>query len=183
MRSRIARWIAWSLVAIFIALATAGVTLQIISNTSYSRIPIAALIIVIILVGAWPVIGAMIVSRHPQHPVGWLLSLGLLAGPIDMFAHGYVSYDTMAFSGSLPAVGLALVWLKWSGFPFAVTAFTLMILLFPDGRLPSPRWRMVGWTAVAALLLYLPFQATEPGPVDPFSGISLLNPLGVSASL
>lgn len=183
MKPRIARGIAWSLVVVFIALATVGLTFQLITNTSYSNIGIPVLIIMLILAGVWPAIGAMIVSRHPRHPVGWLLCFGLLAGPMDMFAQGYVSFDTHALSGSLPGVGLALVWLKWSGFPFATTAFTLMILLFPDGRPPSSRWRQVGWTAVGALVLYLPLQALEPGPVDPFSGIFLLNPLGVSLSL
>jgi len=183
MSARTARWIAWSLVVVYIVLATAGLSLQFITNKSYTNLGIPVLMIMIILVGIWPIIGAMIVTRHPSHPVGWLLCFGLLAGPIDMFAYGYVSAATNTLSGSLPGVDLALVWLNWSGFPFAVIAFALVILLFPDGHLPSPRWRIVVWTAVAALLLHLALQASKPGPVDPLSGIVLPNPIGVNESL
>jgi hypothetical protein len=183
MNPRLARVIAWSLVFVFITLATAGLSLQLITNTSYTNIGIPVLLLMIVLVGIWPVIGAKIVTRFPRHAVGWLLIFGVFFASFDMFAQGYVSFSTAAPSGSLPGVGLALIWLNWSGFPFSTAAFALMILLFPTGRPPTLGWHIIGWTAVAALLLYLPLQALRPGPVDPPSGIFLLNPLGVSASL
>ncbi len=183
MNQRIARGIAWSLVALYIALAAIGLTLQILTDTSYTNIAFPVLFIIIPVIGVWPAVGALIISHHPQHPVGWLLSLGLLAAALDMFTSGYVSYNTNIYAGTLPAMTFALIWLKWSGFPFATTAFSLMVLLFPDGRPLSPFWRKVTWTTVAALLLFLPIQAVQPGVVDPFTGILLDNPVGVSPSL
>jgi hypothetical protein len=159
-------------------------TLQAISNTPYVNTGLPVLAILVILVGVWIVTGALIISRHPQHPVGWLLCAGLFSPAIDMFAAGYAAYDTYAFSGSLPGVDLALVWLKLGNLgAIGLVAFTLIILLFPDGRLPSPLWSRVSWTAVGTLLLYLPLQASEPGSADPVFLPIRINPLGVSASL
>jgi hypothetical protein len=159
-------------------------TLQAISNTPYVNTGLPVLAILVILVGVWIVTGALIISRHPQNPVGWLLCAGLFSPAIDMFAAGYAAYDTYAFSGSLPGVDLALVWLKLGNLgAIGLVAFTLIILLFPDGRLPSPLWSRVSWTAVGTLLLYLPLQASEPGSADPVFLPIRINPLGVSASL
>lgn len=184
MKSRTARGIAWALVVLYIILAGVGLTLQAISNTPFANTPIPVIIILLSLLGVWIVIGALIISRHPRHPVGWLLCAGLFSAPFDMLAAGYTGYDTYGFSGSLPGVDLALVWLKLSNLgALGLLAFILIILLFPDGRLPSPRWRTVSGTAVVALLLYLPLQALEPGPADPSFLPVRVNPLGVSPSL
>lgn len=183
MKPRTARFIAWSLVASYCTLAAVGLTLQFRTNNSYTNIAFPVLLIIIPLIGIWPVVGALVISRQPRHPVGWLLSLGLLGAAFDMFFSGYVSYDTNVYTGTLPGMTVATLWLKWSAFPFATTAFTLMTLLFPDGRPSSPFWRKVTWLAVGTLLFFLPIQAVEPGAVDPFTGISLNNPLGVSPSL
>jgi two-component system NarL family sensor kinase len=183
MTLRTARWIAWSLVALYITLATHGLILQSLSDTSYTNIAFPVLLAIIPVIAIWPVIGALIISRHPRHPVGWLLCVGLLAVAFDMFFSGYVSYDINVYAGTLPGITFALLWLEWSGFPFATTAFTLMVLLFPDGRPLSPSWRKVAWAAAATLLLYLPIQAVSPGVVDPFTGILLANPLAASPSL
>jgi two-component system NarL family sensor kinase len=183
MTQRTARWIAWFLVVIYVTLATAGLALQAITDTPFVKTGFPVLIFLVILVGIWMVTGALIISRHPQHPVGWLLCAGLFSSAIDMFAAGYAAYDTYVFSGSLPGVDLALIWLKLVNLgPLGLVAFTLIVLLFPDGRFPSPGWRKVAWTTVGALLFFLPLQALEPGSADPFTLPMRANPLGVSAS-
>ncbi len=182
MNVRIARWIAWSLVTVHVFLTTVGLALQVITNTTFNNFGIPLLVVMNLAAVMWPIIGALIVAKHPRHPIGWLLCVSLFGAPFDMFAAGYYSYD-LAYSGSLPGIAAALVWLKWSAFPFATAAFTLIILLFPDGHLPSPRWRKVGWTAIAALLLYLPLRAVEPGPVDPTTNVFANSPLAVTPAL
>jgi len=183
MNARLARTIAWPLVVIYIILVGAGLTLQGLVHTSYTQTGLPVLIILVSLVGVWMVTGTLIISRHPQHPVGWLLCAGLFFSALDMFSAGYAAYDTYVFSNSLPGVNLALIWLKLDSLgPYGLVAFTLIILLFPDGRLPSSGWRKVAWTAVGALFLFLPLQAVEPGPADPSFLPTRINPLGVSAS-
>lgn len=182
MNARLARGMAWSLVGVYIILVTAGLTLQVFSNTSFVNLGIPLLIPFILIIGVWPVIGALIISRHPRHPVGWLLCTGLFVVSLDLFATGYAYFDKYS-SASLPGVGIALVWLTLSGLPFAITAFTLMILVFPDGRPLSPGWRKVIWTTIGALLVYLPLQALEPGPIIVLLDPSFTNPLGMDTSL
>jgi len=183
MTQRTARWIVWILLVVYVSLATVGLTLQAITDTPYVKLGLPILIFLVSLVGLWMVTGALIISRHPQHPVGWLLCAGLFASAIDMFAAGYAAYDTYVYTGSLPGVDLALIWLKlvYLG-PHGLVGFTLIVLLFPDGQFPSPGWRKVAWTTVGALLLFLPLQALESGPADPFILPMRANPLGVSAS-
>jgi len=183
MTQRTARWIAWFLVVFYVTLATVGLVLQAIADTPYVQTGLPVLVFLVILVAMWMVTGALIISRHPQHPVGWLLCAGLFSSAIDMFAAGYASYDTYVFSGSLPGVDLALIWLKQVNLgPHGLVAFTLIVLLFPDGKFPSPSWRKVAWTTVGALLFFLPLQALEPGSADPFILPMRANPLGVSVS-
>jgi len=183
MTPRTARWIAWAIVVLYFTLAAAGLTLQGLARTSYTQTTLPVLILLVSLVGVWIVTGALIISRHPRHPVGWLLCAGLITGAIDMFAAGYAVYDTYVYSGSLPGVALALIWLKlvYLG-PHGLAVFTLIVLLFPDGRFPSPGWRKVAWTTVGTLLIFLPLQAVEPGSLDPSFLPDRTNPLGVSAS-
>jgi signal transduction histidine kinase len=184
MTRRTARWIAWAIVALYIILAAAGLILQGLAGTAYAQTVLPVLIVLVSLVGVWIVTGALIISRHPQHPVGWLLCAGLTFAAIDMFTAGYAAYDTHVFSGSLPGVDLALVWLKLVVLgPLGIVVFTLIILLFPDGRLPSRGWRKVTWIFFGALFLFLPLQAVEPGSIDPFYLPERTNPLSVSASL
>jgi len=183
MTRRTARWIAWFLVVFYVTLATVGLALQAITDTPYVKSGLPVLIFLVILVGMWMVTGALIISRHPQHPVGWLLCASLFSSAIDMFAAGYAAYDTYVFSGSLPGVDLTLIWLKLENLgPYGLVAFTLIVLLFPDGRFPSPGWHKVAWTTVGTLLFFLPLQALESGPADPFIFPMRANPLGVSAS-
>lgn len=127
-----ARRIAWFLVGLYVILGAAGLTLQAITGKPYvEQIGIPGLILSLILVGSWPVTGALVVSRHSRHPVGWLMFLGVIVGSIDMFAAGYAAYDTYVFSRSLPGADLALIWLTVGGMPFGIMAFTLATLPFP----------------------------------------------------
>lgn len=183
MSPRLARWIAWSLVGTFILLAAVGLTLQGLTRAPFGPNALPVAVILVSLVAGWIVIGARIVSRHPRHPVGWLLCAGLFSPALDMFSAGYAAYDAYAVAGSLPGVALAIIWLKLANLaPLGLVAFTLIILLFPDGKFPSPGWRKVAWTTVGTLGVFLLLQAVEPGPVTwgflPFGA----NPLAAGPS-
>jgi len=180
MNARIARWIAWFLVGIYFILMGSGLVLMVLAKSTIADIPFPSIlfIIVYILTGIWPVIGARIVTYHPRHPVGWLLFTTFPLAAVDVVSFGYASYATSMAPASLPIPGAILLWLNWSAQPFVTVSFTLMNLYFPSGRLPSRRWRAVAWISVAALLAYLALQAVEPGPLVLFP--SLANPHAIA---
>lgn len=89
-----------------------------------------------------PVIGWLIASRQSRNPIGWIfLVIGLSQATTGFFAN-YAAYGLVTSPGSLPGANLA-VWVQaWSWVPGFTGAFVLL-LLFPDGRPPSRRWRPI----------------------------------------
>ena len=117
-----------------------------------------------------PVLGAVIAARRPANPYGWLWCAYALGWAVVGFSEAYLTY---AAEGDLGAVRWAspVVWL--GGFVFAplVALTALILLLFPDGRLPSRRWRPLLW-AIAAVCLPATvagalLQPPAPAPPNP----------------
>jgi hypothetical protein len=108
-------------------------------------------------------VGAVLASRRPAHPVGWLLlALGLLmaAGGV---ASQYAPYGLLARPGALPAAStVALYYPAAAVVPLAVLGFVL--LLTPTGSLPSPRWRWWARIMVAVPVGYLLVVTLAPKP-------------------
>ena len=120
MTPRTARWIARFLFVAYVILATVGLTLQAMTDTPYINTELPVLIILVILVGVWIVTGTLIISRHPHHPVGWLLCVGLFSPAIDMRAGSPFPrvYGTLTL-----ALGSAVIFLELAD-PGAGTTIT-----------------------------------------------------------
>ena len=99
-----------------------------------------------------PVVGFVLASRRPANRLGWLfLGAGLGLG-LSFFSTQYAQHALVAVPGSWPA-GRAVAWLAnwiWA-IPYALLAF--VFLLFPTGRLRSPRWRVAAWSVAGAYTL------------------------------
>jgi hypothetical protein len=124
-------------------------------------------------------VGAVLASRRPRHPVGWLL-LGLgLSLTLWGLTFGYSHYGLVVRPGSLPAAGylagfhtgLTLIWLSCAGF---------VLLLTPTGSLPSPHWRWWAKVAAAAAVLWLLASLVHPTPLYP-DYPTIGNPLAIPA--
>jgi hypothetical protein len=123
-------------------------------------------------------VGALVASRRPAHPVGWLLlGLGLLVVGNGVVS-GYVSYGLLARPGALPAAAY-LAGVSNSIQVLWVTCVSFILLLTPTGSLPSPRWRWWARVAVAAPLLLVGLAAVDPQPLVP-EHPEVENPLAVA---
>jgi len=127
------------------------------------------------------VVGALIAYRQPRNAIGWIFcGIGLLVG-INSLAGGYAVYSLAggSFPGSLAETAAWFSSWSWSLLLYVPTTF--LLLLFPDGRLPSPRWRPVIWCAAIGLIGFVAGYALEAGPLDDFPRIT--NPYGVDSSI
>jgi hypothetical protein len=110
-------------------------------------------------------VGAVLASRRPRHPVGWLLLAQVASNLATGAAAQYLAWGLLP-GGSLPATrAVALAYPASAGGGLLLLGFVL--LLTPTGKLPSPRWRWWARAMVAVPLLLVVLLMLAPGPVDP----------------
>jgi hypothetical protein len=128
---------------------------------------------------AFMVVGALIVAHRPSNAIGWIFSaIGLLAFTA-LLAVQYATYAYVTRPGSLPGATLAAWYSSWPWVPAIALALIFTPLLFPTGRLLSPRWRPVAWLAGAATAAFMVLGALGP-ELDVARGHAIANPIGVA---
>ena len=98
--------------------------------------------------------GRLITSRRPGNAVGWLLGLIGVSVATSTFAEQYALYGLATARGSVPGARLVGA-LAGAAAELTVVMLLFLILLFPDGRLPSPRWRPVAWALFAVTAAWI----------------------------
>ena len=141
MSARSAAWLAWSLWAVTVALTALSLVLLVL-NLRYPNAPIPNYSLGNALVVIDVTVGAIVASRRPENPVGWLLCLSGVAVSTSTFTSLYAVYALLARPGSLPS-GEASAWIAAWILPIMIGIQVLFLLLFPTGRLPSRPWRWV----------------------------------------
>jgi hypothetical protein len=124
-------------------------------------------------------LGALISSRRPGNVMGWIfLATGVLGG-VQIFSGQYATVALAPDGPALPGGALAawFAMLAQNSFPVSIL---FLVLLFPDGRLPSRRWRPLAWAVGVFLAVTLVIGALSPGPFRDFPSAS--NPLGVEGA-
>src|SRR4029453_9192093 len=173
VRTRRVGWLAWAL-----AVALAAADLALLIMTRATPIPRGgaprmlnagwALLLLVIFV----TMGALILARRPANLIGWSFLIAGLGLAIQAFATEYAIYTLRTDPGVLPG-GLRVAWLRWLSFPAVTSALAALLLLFPTGRLVSPRWRPVAWLVIGWISLISvtnifgptrELSARDPGP-------------------
>jgi hypothetical protein len=175
MRFRASSWLAWSLAGLSLTMFVAGVALTFLSlsgapdtRPSSTWGTVGGLLVFVPFL-AFPLVGALIASKRPHNPIGWIcLTTGLF---------WMLIFSVPAGSGPYPVTLDALVQVSWV--PPVGLLGIYMILLFPDGKLPSRRWRPFAWFSGAVMVLICISFALVPGTLEDHPGVR--NPFGLES--
>jgi hypothetical protein len=175
--TRAASWLAWSLCGLSLVLTALSLFLFALNlfysgahDYDYYWLQNA------VQAGSFSIIGAIIASRLPANPVGWLFCAAACTIAVECLSAEYAIYALLARPDSLP-LGEALAWLAFWGWIPSIGCIVLSLLLFPNGELPSSRWRWLAWLTVLLTIAGAVWVALSPGVIGNL-GFSR-NPLGI----
>ncbi len=179
-------WLAWSLAGLSGVMFVAGTILTILSL--YVTAPAAqpssdwgsggAIGNLLILAPflAFTIVGALIASRRPENPIGWICLVAGLFWTLIALDDQYTAY-ALATTGVVPFPAAVAALSQWLWVPPVGLLSIYLILFFPDGRLPSRSWRPLAWFSGALMVLVSLAIALAPGPLPDLGGVR--NPFGL----
>jgi chemotaxis receptor (MCP) glutamine deamidase CheD len=142
--------------------------------------PFSAIVGLVTLL-TFSVVGAIIASRQPRNAIGWIFcSIGLVVG-LSSFTGGYAEYRLAGGSTPGRLTETAAWFSSWSWTLWVYVPTSFLLLLFPDGRLPSPRWRPVAWCAALGVIGFVAGYALEASRLEDFPQI--MNPYGIDSPI
>jgi signal transduction histidine kinase len=129
------------------------------------------------IVFAFPTVGVIVLNKRPRTTLGWLmLAMGVITLPVNAYGAYALNVTHGAWPGGLVALGL---W-AWTWVPFiGISGF--LLLLFPDGHLPSPRWRWFAWLCAIGLVVLSLTVWLLPGSLADAGFPDLQNPFGIES--
>ncbi len=165
--------LAWSCAQLGLGMALAVILRPTTSSTSDPYF----MVVFTVMVTGLTTMGALIASQRPRNPIGWLLlSAALLIGA-SIMGGTYAELSVTRYDTGLPLTTF-FAWITgWTFAPAIGIVVIIVPLLFPTGRLPSPRWRLVLVPAIIGPLAGGAPAAFNPGPLDVPGHI--INPVGI----
>jgi hypothetical protein len=157
MSTRTAAWLAWSLAALSVMMFVAAIALHVLARSvdspgEWSTLGAVGRVLSFLPFLAFPLVGALVASRRPRNWVGWILLADGLLWTFGAVLDSYRVYG-LARPGSVPFSGVVHALGQWLWVPAVGLFAVYLILLFPDGRLPSRRWRPLAWFSGAVMVL------------------------------
>ena len=176
-------WLAWSLAALCVAMFVTTVVLYFLTRSvqppsSFGTGGLSLVLIFLLPFLAFPLVGALIASRRPSNPIGWICLAGGIFWMLANLSSGYGTYGLLvARPGSVPFPAVIGSVGEWMWAPALGLLGTYLILLFPDGRLPSRRWHLLAWLSGVVIVLVSAGFALRPGRLPDLGGVP--NPFGL----
>lgn len=173
--------LAWAALGFDVAVIVTGAVVAAIGPTPPVELTTQLVNVFSVSIVAYGLLGALIATRRPDNRLGWVFSGIAFVHSISYLCAVLAAY--LIYRGPEPApAGVLLGWtFIWTANLHYVPSGTLVFLLFPDGRLPSSRWRAVLWLTVASMAGLAVATALLPGPLVVFTSVE--NPFGVAGAL
>jgi MFS family permease len=179
---RSAGLVAWIACALVTALVIAAVVLFVHNHSAGSALGDFGLAHALIAL-TYAVVGALVVTRRPHNPIGWLLCFIAVPSAVACLADQYARYGLLTRPESLPAAA----WVAWVGtwiWLFSFLTVPFLLLLFPEGRLLSPHWRWAVWWSGVSLTVVIVLLLLAPrNKVSEFATSGLVSKLPVTNPL
>jgi hypothetical protein len=181
---RVSTWLALSLAVLCVAMFVAAGALSILAQSAQSPgnwITVSTVRETSSLVPflAFPFVGALVAFRRPENSIGWILLADGLLWMILAVTESYSTYG-IARPRSVPyPVAIGTIGNQWLWVPTIGLLGIYLILLFPDGKLPSRRWRLLAWISGVVIVLQSAAEGLAPGPLENQGGVR--NPFGIEA--
>ena len=177
MSARIATRLAWSLWAAALALVAGGLVFGVMNRP---EAPLYGYWVEDTLISpTFATLGALIVSRRPGNIIGWIFLVSGVGGGIQLLCGQYATVALLSETSRLPGGAVAGL-LSTLAQASVVFPTLFLVLLFPTGRLPSPRWRPLAWISGTAIVVGMVSIAFTPGSLEDFAPAR--NPFGVEAA-
>jgi hypothetical protein len=177
--------ISWSLAGTTALVLTAGLVLVVLNAPRIDPSRMSVYVVVIPAAGLYAATGHLIIRRLPANAIGWLLSLIGLALAASTATEQCALYGLTTASGSVFVDRLS-GWLSSALALLTIFLLLFLVMLFPDGRLPSRRWRPLPWAALLTLAGAVVYQCQQGAVVDgaftdvlSAAGVSYPDPVGI----
>jgi hypothetical protein len=175
MSARAAFWLAWSLGGLSVGMFAAGVSFALLSLFA-GEAGLSGDLLIFVPFLAFPIVGTLIASKRPENSIGWICLVAGLFWMLIVLGEGSDAYELATTGTVTTSVTLDALTL-WMWVPPVGLLGIYMILLFPNGKLPSRRWRPFAWFAGAVMALICVGFIFVPGPLEGHPGVR--NPFGL----
>ena len=170
-----AGWLGWSSVILYAILAAASLALEVSQEGRSSLTDVW----IVIAIFASALVGALIVNSRPGHPIGWMFCVAALSFGVGFFSRQYAIQALVVVPGTLP-FGYAMAWFGfWVDMPGIAVVALFLPLLFPDGHLPSARWRPAAYFATGVVVVAVAVATIAPATYASAGYPSIRNPIGL----
>ena len=179
MGHQIARYLGWVFWLLDAAVIVAGIVMFAQAGGDNEGDALIGTLAMVVAFFAFPTMGALIIWQRPRNTIGWIFCLIGLGTATTSFSAAFIQRalatgtDGQLLAGLIDAVGNTI----W---PLNLGLGTFLLFLFPNGRLPSRRWRFIFWLDVGVVALAVLVGLFQPGYLESHNRV--WNPLGITSA-